>query len=163
MSRARPIGPRRMKNMHARPRLGPRITAMPADGDFAFGPYQLDTRLKQLVRDGAPVDLSPRQFDILHALVSRAGEILSKDALIVVGWRDVAVSDSSVEKIVFHLRQRLDVLHQRGPAGHAALIDASPLEGRHGRPALLRSICAVSSSTKRRRTGGVVVFEGTPW
>jgi DNA-binding winged helix-turn-helix (wHTH) protein/cytochrome c-type biogenesis protein CcmH/NrfG len=100
-----------MKNVHARPRLGPRITAMPADGDFVFGPYQLDTRLKQLVRDGAPVDLSPRQFDILHALVSRAGDILSKDALIIVGWRDVAVSDSSVEKIVFHLRQRLDADH----------------------------------------------------
>lgn len=89
--------------------LGPRrISAMPAGGDFAFGPCQLDTRAKQLVRHGAPVELSPRQFDILHALVSRAGEILSKDLLVTIGWRDVIVGDSSVEKMIFQLRQRLD-------------------------------------------------------
>jgi hypothetical protein len=32
---------------------------MPAEGDFAFGPYRLDTRAKRLDRDGEPVQVSP--------------------------------------------------------------------------------------------------------
>lgn len=82
---------------------------MAAGGGFAFGPFQLDMRAKRLLRAGQPVDLSPRQFDILHALVSRAPDVVSKDHLIAAGWRDVIVGDSSLEKMIFQVRQRLDV------------------------------------------------------
>src|SRR5262245_34746230 len=82
---------------------------MPAGGGFAFGPHRLEPRAKRLLRDGEPIDLSPRQFDLLHLLVSRAGEVVPKDLLIQAGWQDVAVGDSSLEKQIFHLRERLDV------------------------------------------------------
>ena len=90
-----------------------RITAMLAVGDFGFGPYQLDTRLKRLLRDGVPVSLSLRLYDLLHAFVTHPGYVFSKDELIRIGWHDVVVSDSSVEKIICQLRERLDPSHER--------------------------------------------------
>ncbi|MEO8483792.1 MAG: winged helix-turn-helix domain-containing protein, partial [Acidobacteriota bacterium] len=77
-------------------------------GGFAFGACQLDTRSKQLVRQGEPVELSDRQFNILLLLISRAGDVVSKDLLIKAGWHDVIVGDSSLEKMIFQIRQRLD-------------------------------------------------------
>jgi DNA-binding winged helix-turn-helix (wHTH) protein len=81
---------------------------MPSGGDFAFGPFRLDTRSKRLLRSGEPVTLDARQFDVLRALVSRAGHLLSKDELIRAGWQDTAVTDSSLVKVVRQLRELLD-------------------------------------------------------
>lgn len=75
---------------------------------MAFGPWLLDTRGRSLARDGARVDVSPYQYEVLHLLVRRAGEVLSKDALIHAGWRDIAVGDNSLEKLIGQLRRRLD-------------------------------------------------------
>ena len=52
--------------------------------------------------------MSRYQYDILHLLVSHAGEVLSKDVLIQAGWRDIAVADNSLEKLIGQLRRRLD-------------------------------------------------------
>lgn len=54
---------------------------MQAAARLAFGPWLLDPRGSSLTRDGARVDLSPYQYQVLHLLVQRAGEVLSKDAL----------------------------------------------------------------------------------
>lgn len=81
---------------------------MQAAARLAFGPWLLDTRGRSLTRDGARVDLSPYQYQVLHLLVQRAGDVLSKDALIHAGWRDVAVGDNSLEKLISQLRRRLD-------------------------------------------------------
>jgi DNA-binding winged helix-turn-helix (wHTH) protein len=81
---------------------------MPSGPVFGFGTYQLDARSRRLLSGGAPVDLSARQFDLLHALVAASGAVVSKDQLIEVAWQGVAVGDSSLEKLIFQLRQRLD-------------------------------------------------------
>ncbi len=80
---------------------------MPPLTGFAFGPFELDPRGKRLLKDREPIALSSRQFDLLHALVSNAGTVISKDHLIQVGWRDVAVSDNSLEQAVSALRRVL--------------------------------------------------------
>ena len=54
-----------------------------------------------------PVALSDRQFDVLLLLVSRSGQIVSKDALIEAAWRDVAVGDNSLEQVISALRRLL--------------------------------------------------------
>lgn len=79
-----------------------------APGDlYSFGPFALDARAKRLTRDGEPVALSGRQFDLLHLLVARAGEVLSKDRLIEAAWPDVAVTDNSLEQAISLLRRTL--------------------------------------------------------
>lgn len=81
---------------------------MPTGGVFTFGPYRLDAGARRLTRAGKPVDLSPRQFTMLHLLVSRPGEVVTKNELVAAVWKDVAVSDSSLVKIAAQLREVLD-------------------------------------------------------
>jgi DNA-binding winged helix-turn-helix (wHTH) protein len=84
---------------------------MPAGGGFVFGHYQLDLRAKCLLRAGKPVTLTKRQFDVLGALVSSAGNVISHDQIIRAAWGDVAVSDNSLAQIVSQLRSVLDADH----------------------------------------------------
>ena len=79
---------------------------MPTDL-FLFGPFELDAATRQFTRNGAPVAMSPRQFDLLHLMVARAGQVLSKDALIDAAWAGVAVTDNSLEQAVSALRRVL--------------------------------------------------------
>ena len=52
---------------------------------YSFGPFQLDTRSKQLTRDGERVPISDRQVSVLQHLLANAGSIASKDTLITRG------------------------------------------------------------------------------
>jgi DNA-binding winged helix-turn-helix (wHTH) protein/Tfp pilus assembly protein PilF len=74
---------------------------------YAFGPFELDARGKRLLREREAVSISARHFDLLHALVANAGEVLSKDRLIEIAWRGVAVTDNSLEQAISSLRKML--------------------------------------------------------
>jgi DNA-binding winged helix-turn-helix (wHTH) protein len=75
---------------------------------FAFGPFQLDPASRRLLRDDATVPLTDRQFTLLHALVGRAGDVLSKDELVQAVWRDVHVHDNNLVQMIRLLRRLLD-------------------------------------------------------
>lgn len=59
------------------------------------------------MRGAEPVALLDRHVDILRLLVSKAGEIVPKDVLIEAAWKDVAVTDNSLEQVMSSLRRRL--------------------------------------------------------
>src|SRR5262245_11486295 len=80
---------------------------MPSRESFAFGPFQLDVPGRSLRKNGEPIAISPRQIALLAALVSRAGDVLTKDQLIQIGWQDVAVTDNSLEQAISALRRTL--------------------------------------------------------
>lgn len=80
---------------------------MSAEPTYAFGPFQLDPRRRRLSRGTEPLALPDRHIDILRLLVARAGEIITKDALIEAAWKDVAVSDNSLEQAMSSLRRQL--------------------------------------------------------
>ncbi len=48
---------------------------------FAFGPYTADPVKRVLRQDGAIVPLTGKAFELLIALVERAGEVVEKDQL----------------------------------------------------------------------------------
>ena len=77
---------------------------------YEFGPFQLDAGARRLTRDGAPQAVSARHVDVLVALVARAGTVVSKDALVDIAWREVAVTDNSLEQAVSALRRTLGPL-----------------------------------------------------
>src|SRR5215510_3624480 len=74
---------------------------------YAFGRFELDASTRQLTRDGELVPMSDRHLGVLLELVSRPGTILSKDALIEAVWRDVAVTDNSLEQAISALRRAI--------------------------------------------------------
>ena len=50
-------------------------------GRFAFDEFLLDADEKVLLRDGKPLQITPKIFDLLLALVSEHGHIVEKSAL----------------------------------------------------------------------------------
>jgi DNA-binding winged helix-turn-helix (wHTH) protein len=74
---------------------------------YSFGPYRLEPGARRLLRDGETVALGDHQFDVLVQLVSHAGSVISKDALIEAAWPDVAVTDNSLEQAISALRRTL--------------------------------------------------------
>jgi DNA-binding winged helix-turn-helix (wHTH) protein len=91
---------------------------------YSFGPFQLDAGARRLTRDGSPLTVPTRHFDVLVALVVRAGSVVSKDALVEAAWRDVAVTDNSLEQAVSVLRRTLGP----GPGGEP-YIQTVPRQG----------------------------------
>src|SRR5512134_3052970 len=83
---------------------------MPEGGSpvYGFGPFALDVADGSLKRDGVAIPLTPKQFDILVALVENAGRLVEKDFLLRKVWPDVAVEEGNLTKGVFSLRQVLD-------------------------------------------------------
>ena len=75
---------------------------------YAFGPFRLEVRAKRLTRDGALVALSNREFAVLHVLVSRAGEVVSKGVLAEAGWPGEAITDDSLFQVISRIRRALD-------------------------------------------------------
>ena len=80
---------------------------MPASPVYAFGRFELDAATRRLTRDGELVSIPDRHVGVLLELVAHAGTIISKDALIETVWRDVAVTDNSLEQAISALRRVL--------------------------------------------------------
>jgi DNA-binding winged helix-turn-helix (wHTH) protein/Tfp pilus assembly protein PilF len=80
---------------------------VPSFPSFAFDRFELDTFARRVTRDGQPIAVADRHFDVLYCLVSRPGELATKDALVTAGWGDVAVTDNSLEQAISALRRAL--------------------------------------------------------
>ena len=78
-----------------------------SDQTLAFGPFTLHRSRKLLLDRGQPVKLGGRAFDILVALVERAGEVVSKQELVAYVWPSVLVEESSLRVHVAALRKAL--------------------------------------------------------
>ncbi len=91
---------------------------------FSFDNFELDTFARRLTRDGQLVAVADRHFDVLYRLVSHAGELVTKDALVTAGWGDVAVTDNSLEQAISALRRALG-----SRADGAAYIETVPRRG----------------------------------
>ncbi len=74
---------------------------------ISFGPFSLVVGERLLTRDGAPVELSARAYDILSTLISRPNEVISKNDLLALVWPDVTVEEGSLRFHVAGLRKAL--------------------------------------------------------
>ena len=79
---------------------------------YRFGPFVVDIADHSLKRNGVSVALTPKQFDLLVALVEGAGRLVEKDVLLKKVWPDVAVEEGNLTKGVFTLRQLLEEDHE---------------------------------------------------
>jgi DNA-binding winged helix-turn-helix (wHTH) protein len=74
---------------------------------FSFGPFALSLTERRLSKDGKPIELGGPAFDILIALVERAGQLVGKDELIAIVWPDTIVEEGSLRFHVASLRKAL--------------------------------------------------------
>lgn len=75
---------------------------------ISFGPFTLALGERLLLRQGMPVGLGTRSFDILAALATRPNEIVSKADLLAHVWPDVTVEEGSLRFHIANLRKALD-------------------------------------------------------
>jgi predicted ATPase/DNA-binding winged helix-turn-helix (wHTH) protein len=73
----------------------------------SFGPFSLHDKTRLLERDGVPVKLGSRALDILRLLVSRAGDVVSKNELLAHAWPGLAVEEISLRVHIAELRKAL--------------------------------------------------------
>ncbi len=73
------------------------------------GDLWLDSAGHRCGRDGTDIELTPRQFSLLEFLMSRAGDVLSKQAILDHVWDFAFEGDANiVEVYVRQLRLRMD-------------------------------------------------------
>lgn len=74
---------------------------------LAFGPFQLFRSQKMLLESGRPMRLGSRAFEILVALVERAGEVVGKNELTACAWPNMFVEESNLRVHVAAIRRIL--------------------------------------------------------
>jgi Tol biopolymer transport system component/DNA-binding winged helix-turn-helix (wHTH) protein len=74
---------------------------------YEFGGFRLDARERLLLREGEPVPLTPKAFDVLLALVRRPGRLLEKEELFKEVWPDVIVEESTLSSNIALIRKVL--------------------------------------------------------
>lgn len=72
---------------------------------YEFGAYRLDVAEAMLLRDGQPVALPPKTFEVLAVLVRRAGTLVDRDTLMKELWPDSFVEDANIARHIWTLRQ----------------------------------------------------------
>jgi TolB-like protein len=86
--------------------------------DVRFGRFHFDVGRNELVRDGSPVKVGSRALQILAALVSARGEIVTKDQLLARVWPGLTVEENNLQVQISALRRALDPVGD----GHSHLI-----------------------------------------
>ncbi|HEX3868202.1 MAG TPA: response regulator transcription factor [Gemmatimonadaceae bacterium] len=80
-----------------------------ADGLERFGAVEINPASRTVTRDGTPVALSPKEFDLLLALVRRRGAVASRVELLREVWdHRVEVMTRTVDIHIAELRRKLE-------------------------------------------------------
>ena len=76
---------------------------------WTFGGYVLDMAARTLTRGGEPVEVSPKEFALLHFFLQHAGQALSRDEILNRVWGyDVTVTPRSIDRFVATLRRKIE-------------------------------------------------------
>lgn len=75
---------------------------------WVFEGFRLDQHDEQLWRGEAVVHLHPKTLAVLGCLVTQAGQLVTKDALLAAVWPETVVSESVVTVAIRQLRRALE-------------------------------------------------------
>ncbi|MFO1499364.1 MAG: response regulator transcription factor [Verrucomicrobiota bacterium] len=89
--------------------LGRRVAIPAAAPSLAVGGLRMDLANRRVTRNGTPVQLSPREFDLLRVLAQEPGRVFSRTELCERIWqRDHEYDTRTVEIFIARLRKKLD-------------------------------------------------------
>lgn len=72
-----------------------------------FGSYLFDAATREMTREGQGVDLSPKAFDLLGALLQNRPRVLTKAELRDLLWPRTFVTETSLPRLVAEIRKQL--------------------------------------------------------
>jgi two-component system OmpR family response regulator len=90
-------------------RTGHEDPDVPEMKTYGFAAFEVDPQSRLVVRkDGAQVDLTGAEFDLLHAFLERPGRLLSRDQLLdLTQGRSRDPMDRSIDVLMSRLRRKL--------------------------------------------------------
>lgn len=91
---------------------------------FEFGSFVLNAPERLLLREGRPVEVPPKVFDLLLALVRARGHLLEKEELLRTVWEGSFVEEGNVNRQISTLRRILG-----DAAGSGQFIETVPKRG----------------------------------
>ena len=83
-------------------------------GPLAVDSLEIDRATRQVTRAGCPVELTAKEFDLLHYLARYARQVVSRDTLVREVWRETARSttlDNVIDVHISRLRRKVDSDH----------------------------------------------------
>ena len=83
-------------------------------GPLAVDTLVIDRASRQVTRAGRPVELTAKEFDLLHYLARQARQVVSRDTLVREVWRETARSttlDNVIDVHISRLRRKIDSDH----------------------------------------------------
>jgi two-component system alkaline phosphatase synthesis response regulator PhoP len=84
------------------------VNIHPAEG-YQFGAVRVDFRRAEVMKEGAPMDLSAREFQLLRYFIEHRGATLTRDELLNEVWGyNVMPSTRTVDVHVAWLRQKIE-------------------------------------------------------
>ena len=91
-----------------------RATERKATPVITIGELSVSPRAREAVLGGVTLDLSPKEFDLLHYLAARHGEVVTKRDLLTEVWRvPYGGADKTVDVHLSWLRRKLGETAQR--------------------------------------------------
>ena len=101
-----------------------------------FSPFRLDPDNALLWRGSTEIHLTPKAFAVLHCLVERHGQLVTKDVLLERVWPGTVVGDAVLKVCVREIRKALGdevgaprfvaTVHRRGYRFIADVTDVDP-------------------------------------
>lgn len=74
---------------------------------YAFGDVELDAGRVLVLKGDTPLTLEPKAIAVLRLLAERAPEVVDKAEIFAIVWKDTAVTDNALTRIVAQLRKAL--------------------------------------------------------
>jgi len=102
------VKPFAFEELAARLRSISRRPSAPPAALLTCGPLVLDDARRTVAVEGRDVDLTPREFALLEALLRHRDQVLTRDQLLDHAWPfSVAVTPNAVDAYVHYLRTKL--------------------------------------------------------
>ena len=93
-------------------RSGAAVQRQAAKSPLTVGHIRLDPNERSAWKDGVPVDLTAKEFDLMELLIRSYPQIVTKEQLILKVWGyDSDAEDNNVEVYISFLRRKLEHLH----------------------------------------------------
>ena len=82
----------------------------PSKDRFVIGGIELDDKAKEVLIDGVPAQLTPKEYEILKLLMSHPGEVFSPGDIYRSVWKEAHLGqDGTVAVHIRHLREKLEI------------------------------------------------------
>ena len=92
----------------------------PDQGSVSVGRLRMDFSRRVVTMDGRTVELTPKEYDILHCLALNTGRVVPHERLLAFAWGSQSL-ESDVDQLKVHIRHLREKL-ERNPSAPAYVI-----------------------------------------